>query len=283
MKKQPDAARVEAERKAAHRDLRQLPLPGIGGPPIVQGSPVVTNLSCKTESRKEMAKSSVTTIVGTFAEGRAVKDSYMIDVCVDLPGGPANVTGWIEESDREDAKKLKSGDLVFLEGTGRFKEYDDDYDFQISVNNLKRASSLVNAPVRHAVNGKLARTQFGEDAGAEYCQIQLDTKAFRKDAEGKWETYTIPLFALAYGVAVAQIRDLEEEEIERVTLRGFIDSLEPEWAPGCDDPCISMICTEAVAKGSSREFFSRMPKVPKKTNEKLSPITTKDFDDALSF
>jgi len=230
-----------------------------------------------------MAKSSVTTIVGTFAEGRAVKDSYMLDVSVDLSGGQANVTAWIEESDRVNAKKLKLGDLVFLEGTGRFKEYDDDYDFQISVNNLKRANALVSPPIRHAVNGKLARTQYGDNAGAEYCLIQLDTKAFRKDAEGKWETYTVPLFASAYGAAAAQVRNLEEEEVERVTLRGYIESLEAEFAPGCDDPCISMICTEALAKSSSREFFSRTPKVPKKTIEKLSPIATKDFDDALPF
>lgn len=230
-----------------------------------------------------MAKSSVTTIVGTFAEGRAVKDSYKIDVCVNLSEGPANITGWISERDRDDAKKLKLGDLVFLEGTARFKEYDDEYDFQVNVNNLRRASSLVNAPIRHAVNGRLAVTQFGaDDDGTEYCQIQLDTKAFRKNAEDKWEDYTVPLFALASGAAVEQIRGLIAEEIGRVTLRGYIDTLEPEWAPGCDDPIVSMICTEVVAKGSSKEFFSRKPKVPK-AKEKLSPIKTKDFDDALPF
>ena len=113
------------------------------------------------------------------------------------------------------------------------------------------------------------------DDGSQCHKVRIDFKINAKrsrdddeyDPEDKSTHFlkkTVPLFAIAVGPAYKQIDVLAEIDASRVTLTGHLESVDPMWIEGVDEPCILMTCLKATAAsaGSAEEFWGKKPKAP---------------------
>lgn len=229
-------------------------------------------------------------VTANLAETKPYGSSVKADVAVTFPSGRmVNVTGWCP--DEEAGKGFPKNSLVCMEGNASLREFNDEVDLQLNKATLRRAKKYSGPPIHVAATGKLVHAERGK-AGGKDCfrvQIEIKTSARRDEEDPKFDpnkksthfyTKYIPLYAKAVGDAVEQIEALIEAEAGRVTLVGYLPSVEPMYSEGLDDPSMQMVCTQVTATevASADEFWTSTLKAPEATT--LPKIA---FDDPLPF